>query len=199
MKFRRIVFSCKTERSITSHFFLRNSSRPFLSFDFSAFSCLFLEGPHNDKEASTFVLMFCTLFILHNIQIRCFRLINNKTNMYGFGFLAGLANHRKDDAEGDNASPMAFTQSFQASTTAYTSQRRRRRGSPGRACHLMPPPRTSGAEARRGRAVASFPAQRRPRSGRGRRPGTVPLWMSVSAVTVRPRTRGVSLGMPVSV
>ena len=31
----------------------------------------------------------------------------------------GLANHREDDAEGDNASPMIFTRSFPASTTAY--------------------------------------------------------------------------------
>ena len=29
-----------------------------------------------------------------------------------------MANHREYDAEGDNASPMAFTQSFPASTTA---------------------------------------------------------------------------------
>ena len=32
----------------------------------------FLEGPHNEKDASTFVLIFCTLFILHNIPIHSF-------------------------------------------------------------------------------------------------------------------------------
>ena len=33
--------------------------------------------------------------------------------------IIGLANHREDDAEGDNASPMTVAQSFPASTTAY--------------------------------------------------------------------------------
>ena len=33
------------------------------------FSGAVVEGPHNDKDVSTFVLIFCTPFILHNILI----------------------------------------------------------------------------------------------------------------------------------
>ena len=82
-------------------------------------------------------------------------------------FLIGLANHREDDAEGDNASPMTVAQSFPASTTAYPpdpGDAADRRVALVASCH-----RGERAVRRRNAdAQASFPTQRRSRSGRGR-------------------------------
>ena len=81
----------------------------------------FLEGPHDEKDVSTFVLAISTLFILHNNPIRSLGFVHltiKQTCMVS-ALLIGLANHREEDADGDNASPMTVAQSFPASTTAY--------------------------------------------------------------------------------
>ena len=58
------------EGSFSSHFFQRNSSRPFLSFDFSAFSRLLWNVPSTTKKLRPLFLIFCTVFIMHIILIR---------------------------------------------------------------------------------------------------------------------------------
>ena len=54
-----------------------------------------MEGSHNDKDASPFVLIFCTLFILHNILIHFFHFIYKSIKLDKCHTRKGvLANHR---------------------------------------------------------------------------------------------------------
>ena len=56
----------------------------------------FVEGPHNDKDASTFVLIFCTPFIPHIILIHFFDFGNNTIKLDKCHTNQGvLANHRR--------------------------------------------------------------------------------------------------------
>ena len=66
-----------------------------------------MEGPHNEKDASTFVLIFCTPFILHNILIHLFHFLNKTIKLDKCHTMRGvLANHghvtetdRRQDAQ----------------------------------------------------------------------------------------------------
>ena len=53
-----------------------------------------MEGPHNEKDASTFVLLFCPPFILHNILIHFFDFRYNTIKLDKWNTNKGvLANH----------------------------------------------------------------------------------------------------------
>ena len=76
-------------------FLLKKFFPPISQFQLFSIFHAFVEGPHNIKDASTFVLIFCTPFILHNILIHSFdfRYKTIKLDKYHTN-KGALANHR---------------------------------------------------------------------------------------------------------
>ena len=62
-------------------FLLPRFDQPLFSFDSCEFSHSFVEGPHIQKDASTFVLVFCSLFTMHNNRFHLFDFICYQSNL----------------------------------------------------------------------------------------------------------------------
>ena len=158
-----------------------------------------MEGPHNDKDASTFVLAVSSFFILHNNPIHSFGFVylTIKQACIISALIIGLTNHREDDAEGDNASPMTVAQSFQASTTAYQPPTQATPRIAGSRLSLL-------ATAENGRCGGATPTRRRAFRLNAVHEVDEDVALDASlvdeglGVTVRPTTRGRSSGTSVS-